>query len=106
MQSLTDIMSRGRSNPGHRGSNRNNQEIDTYGRMGDPFKEMHQVLRSFGGFGMGSDFFGDRMSDPFEDMMQFSNAHKGLHSSNNGGNYVCQTYVSSSTMGRDGKMKQ
>ena len=67
---------------------------------------MHQVMRSFGGFGMGSDFFGDRMGDPFEDMMQFSNAHKGLHSGNNGGDYVCQTFVSSSTMGQDGKMKQ
>ena len=38
--------------------------------------------------------------------MEFSKPHKNLHSSNNGGSYVCQTYVSSSTMGKDGKMKK
>lgn len=65
-------------------------------------------MRSFGGGfgGFGDDFFGrDRNRDPFEEMMQFSDGHKKLHNSNNGGSYVCQTYVSSSTMGRDGKMK-
>eukprot|EP00178_Gracilaria_changii_P025583 TRINITY_DN78796_c0_g1_i1.p1 TRINITY_DN78796_c0_g1~~TRINITY_DN78796_c0_g1_i1.p1 ORF type:complete len:138 (+),score=19.53 TRINITY_DN78796_c0_g1_i1:34-447(+) len=78
----------------------------------DPFKEMHQIMRSFGGMGgfgsaLSNDFFNDDfMKDPFEDMMQFSKAHQNLHGSNNGGSYVCQTYVSSSTRDKDGKMKQ
>lgn len=83
-------------------------EIDTFGRgVSDPFREMHQIMRSFGGgFGGFDDFFGrDRMRDPFEAMMDFSDGHKKLHSSGNGGSYVCQTYVSSSTMGSDGKMR-
>lgn len=69
-------------------------------------------MRSFGGFGFGGrdDFFGGGMmkpfGDPFEEMMQFSNAHKNLHGSGKDGAYVCQTFVSSSTMGPDGKMKQ
>jgi len=70
-------------------------------------------MHSFGGMGgfgggFGSDLFGrdNFMSDPFEDMMEFSKAHKNLHSSNNGGSYVCQTYVSSSTRDKDGKIKQ
>lgn len=45
---------------------------------------MHQIMRSFGGGfgGFGNDFFGGGlMRDPFEEMMQFSNAHKGLHGS-------------------------
>lgn len=84
-------------------------EMDVFGRGGDPFAEMHQIMRSFGGGfgGFGDDFFGrDRIRDPFEAMMQFSEGHKNLHNQNKGGSYVCQTYVSSSTMGSDGKMKQ
>lgn len=99
-------MSRGRS------SKRNQQQMDVYGGNIDPFQEMHQIMRSFGGMGgfgsFGSDIFGrdDFMKDPFEDMMQFSKAHKNLHGANNGGSYVCQTYVSSSTRDKDGKIKQ
>jgi len=65
------------------------------------------------GFGMGRDLFGGGGMmrpfggrDPFEGMMDFSRPHMGLHEAGNGGSFVCQTYVSSSTMGKDGKMKQ
>ena len=44
--------------------------------------------------------------DPLEEMMGFSKPHQKLHGDNKGGSYVCQTFVSSSTMGPDGKMKQ
>ena len=58
-----------------RGNSRSNQnQIDTFGRGGDPFKEMHQVMKSFGGFGGfggmdDDDFFGRGRRDPFEEMM-------------------------------------
>lgn len=53
--------------------------------------------------GFGNDLIGeDFMRDPFEQMMGFSNAHKGLHSSGKEGSYVCQTFVSSSKMGPNG----
>ena len=38
--------------------------------------------------------------------MDFSSAHRNLHGKNDGGSYVCQTFVSSSSMGQDGKVKQ
>ena len=60
-------ISRGQGN-----RDRNNMEMDVFGRGGDPFAEMHQIMRSFGGGfgGFGDDFFGrDRMRDPFEAMM-------------------------------------
>ena len=67
---------------------------------------MHQVMRSFGGGMLGNDLFSDGfMKDPFEQMMDFSNVHRGLHNSGKEGSYVCQTFVSSSMMGADGKMK-
>ncbi len=44
--------------------------------------------------------------DPFSEMMEFSNAHRNLHGSGKEGSYVCQTFVSSSKMGPDGKIKQ
>ncbi len=42
--------------------------MEEFGRGRDPFAEMHQIMRSFGGgFGGFDDFFGrDRMRDPFE----------------------------------------
>jgi hypothetical protein len=45
--------------------------------MNDPFAEMHQMMRGFGGmsmFGRNDDMFGmmPRMGDPFEDMFKFS----------------------------------
>ena len=43
--------------------------------------------------------------DPFEDMMDFSRPHQSLHGAGNGGSFVSQTFVSSSKMGSDGKMK-
>ena len=56
-----------------------------------------------------------RMNDPFEDMLKFSNGiifcltyclvHKGMHNKGQQGSFVSQTFVSSSTMGKDGKMK-
>ena len=90
-------------------SNRNRNSH--FGNMDHPFQEMSQIMHSFGGFGgsFGGGFGGfsnSLMSDPFGDMMQFSNEHKGIHSSNNGGSYVCQSYVSSSTMGNDGRVKK
>lgn len=39
-------------------------------------------------------------------MMDFSKAHRGLHGAGKEGSYVCQTFVNSSKMGQDGKMKQ
>lgn len=94
-------MSRGRS---ERKADR--LELD-HRRPADPFSEMHQIMRSFGGLGsFGSDFFGDSlMRDPIEEMMDFSRAHRGLQNAGKEGSYVCQTYVSSSTMGPDGKLK-
>lgn len=84
------------------------QEIDTFNHMRDPFQEMHQVMRSFGGMGgFGDDFFDhDLIRDPFNHMMDFSNAHKKLHGANKEGSYVCQTFVSSSTRDKDGKIKE
>ena len=32
--------------------------------------------------------------------------HRNLHEKGNEGSYVCQTYVSSSTMGKDGKINR
>ena len=58
-------------------------------------------MSSFGSDLISQDF----LSDPFEQMMNFSNAHKGLHNAGKQGSYVCQTFVSSSKMGPDGKMK-
>ena len=54
---------------------------------------------------MGFGGFGGALRDPFEDMLDFSRPHKGLHNAGKEGSYVCQTYVSSSTMGSDGKVK-
>ncbi len=47
--------------------------------MHDPFAEMHQMMRGFGGFSMmgrDNDMFGmmNRMHDPFEDMFKFSDS--------------------------------
>jgi hypothetical protein len=74
---------------------------------------MHQVMRQFGGFGgFGGfgrdDIFSGGLShfDPMQQMMDFSSAHRNIHGQGKGGSYVCQTYVSSSTMGPDGKMQQ
>jgi len=69
-------------NRGERNSE-DRQELDLFGRRsGDPFSHMHQIMRSFGG-GMsafGNDFFSESlMRDPFEQMMDFSNVHRGLH---------------------------
>lgn len=60
-------------------------EMDTFNHMRDPFQEMHQVMRSFGGMGgFGDDFFDhDLIKDPFSNMMDFSDAHKKLHGANN-----------------------
>ena len=44
--------------------------------------------------------------DPLQHMMNFSDAHRNMRGSGKEGSYVCQSYVSSSTMGPDGKMKQ
>ncbi len=68
---------------------------------------MHQIMKGFGGFG-NDPFFGDMMSfggrDPFEDMFKFSDVHKNMHSKGAEGSYVCQSFVSSSKMGPDGKV--
>jgi hypothetical protein len=67
-------------------------------------------MRGFGGFGGRDDFFGGGLmkafDDPMQHMMNFSDVHRNLHGSGKEGSYVCQSYVSSSTMGPDGKMKQ
>jgi hypothetical protein len=64
-------------------------------------------MRSFGGFGgFRDDFFSGGRFDPLEQMMDFSSAHRDLHGRGNGGSYVCQTFVSSATMGPDGKMQK
>jgi hypothetical protein len=64
-------------------------------------------MRHFGSFGR-DDFFGGGLGhfDPLQQMMDFSSAHRDLHGQGKGGSYVCQTFVSSSTMGSDGKMKR
>jgi len=65
-------------------------------------------MRNFGGFG-GDDFFGGSlmrpMGNPFEDMMDFSSAHRNLQGAGNGGTFISHSYVSSSTVGKDGKVK-
>ena len=79
-------------------------------------------MRSFGGFGgmslFNNDFFkGDFMNKPFGDpmdrMMNFSDCklfsrivHQKAHRGNKDGSYVCQTFVSSSSVGQDGKVQK
>ena len=87
-----------------RGSSQNKQ-VQRIDRM-DPFSGIHQMARGFGGFS-NDPFFGAMMGfggDPFEDMFKFSDAHKNIHQKGVEGSYVCQSFVSSSKMGPDGKM--
>lgn len=69
-------------------------------------------MKGFGG--LGDDFFGGMLSSmdsPFDSMFNFSDrkkiidtVHQKMHRGKNEGAYVCQTFVSSSKMGPDGKM--
>ena len=78
----------------------------------DPFTEMRQMMmRGFDDdfMGMMNPFGGGR--DPFEDMFKFSDGklvnnsvHRNIHEKGKEGSFVCQTFVSSSKMGPDGKM--
>ena len=71
---------RGRSQNPH--SNNQLQRMDKYpfynsSMMNDPFANMHQMMRGFGGmsmFGKDDDMLRmmNRMNDPFEDMFKFS----------------------------------
>lgn len=88
---------------------RNDQELQTRetGMMMDPFNEMRQMMRGFGGFD--DDFMRGMQpfglgGDPYEDMLKFSDVHKNMHKNGKEGSFVCQTYVSSSKVGPDGKV--
>ena len=88
-----------------RRGNSHSKQLQKYDN--DPFREVHQIMRGFGGFDS-DPFFGGMMKfgsrDPFEDMFQFSDAHKNMHQKGVTGSYVCQSFVSSSKMGPDGKI--